>query len=102
METYGQIFTFLSIAGGIVVSLLAALPIALVRVYAAFPTQINLAIFVLGTSLSIALTFQAIYRYGERSRDHRVVAGLFTNARLRLEILGLQGMVSYAELTALL
>ena len=101
-ETSDRIFTFITIGGGFVVSVLATIPIAFASVYAARPVLINLALFGLGSFTSIAATFQAIFRWGERARDHRVAAGHYTNARRQLEILQLSDTLSPDALQTLL
>lgn len=101
-ETLSRLFTFVSITGGFIVSLLAALPIVFAKFYTAYGTEIALSIFVLGTSVSVVSTLQAIFRWSERSQDHRHAATGYTNARRQLEILRLKETLSPDDVTELL
>lgn len=101
-ETYDRLFTFATIVGGFVVSLLAAFPFAFGHIYQHYNDFFNLSIFVLGSGVSITSTLQAIFRWGERSQAHRNAAANYTNARRQLQILKLKSPLSVDDLTELL
>jgi len=101
-ETYDRLFTFATIVGGFVVSLLAAIPFAFGHIYELYNEAFNLSIFVLGSSVSITSTLQAIFRWGERSQAHRNAAANYTNARRQLQILRLKSPISVEDVTELL
>ncbi|ESQ89530.1 hypothetical protein ABAC460_11685 [Asticcacaulis sp. AC460] len=102
LESYARVSTFVTIAGGGLVSLVVALPIAFEGLYTTYSLPINLSIFVLGGLTSIVSTFQAIFRWSERAQSHRIAASHYTNTRRRLEIMELNLPESAEELTHIL
>lgn len=87
LESFASWFTTLTLGGGFLVSLLAAIPIVLPDVYGRYENEINLAIFGLAGLTSILSVFQTVFRWSERAQLHRVAASHYTNARRQLEVL---------------
>jgi hypothetical protein len=87
LESFANWFTTLTLSGGFLVSLLAAIPIVLPAVYNHYEIGINLGIFILAGLTSILSVFQTVFRWSERAQVHRSAASHYTNARRQLEVL---------------
>jgi len=87
LSSFANWFTTLTLGGGFLVSVLAAIPIVLPAVYSQYETPINLAIFILASLTSILSVFQTVFRWSERAQVHRSAASHYTNARRQLEVL---------------
>ncbi len=87
LSSFANWFTTLTLMGGFLVSVLAAIPIVLPEVYSQYETPINLAIFILASLTSILSVFQTVFRWSERAQVHRSAASHYTNARRQLEVL---------------
>jgi hypothetical protein len=87
LESFASWFTTLTLGGGFLVSLLAAVPIILPAVYGQYEIEFNLGIFALAGLTSILSVFQTVFRWSERAQVHRGAASHYTNARRQLEVL---------------
>lgn len=87
LTNFANWFTTLTLGGGFLTSLLAAIPIVLPAIYGRYETEINLGIFALAGLTSILSVFQTTFRWSERAQIHRAAASHYTNARRQLEVL---------------
>jgi len=87
LESFANWFTSLTLGGGLLLSLLAAVPVVLPAVYGQYGTGINVGIFILAGLTSVLSVFQTVFRWSERAQIHRSAASHYTNARRQLEVL---------------
>ncbi len=101
-DTLNRVTTVLTLVGGFLVSLLAALPVMFQSLYAPHAATVNASLFILGGLVSVVSVLQAVQRWGERSQSHFNAASAYSSLRRKLEILRLNLPGSAGDLSAIL
>ncbi len=102
LETVNRVATIVTLVGGFLVSVLAALPVLFDNLYKPHAVIISGAIFILGGLVSTVSILQAVQRWGERSQNHLNAANAYETMRRKLEILRLNLPGSAPELSVII
>ncbi len=102
LDALNRAATVVTLIGGFMVSLLAALPVMYQALYTPNATVVNGSLFVLGGLVSVLSILQAVQRWGERSQSHNNAANAYSSLRRKVEILRLNLPTSADDLTGVL